>query len=137
MHWLLKSEPEVYSIDQLQKDKQTHWDHIRNFQARNYLRQMKKGDLALIYHSGGERQVVGIAKITREAYPDLDTEYGPEGDWSQVDLQFVKKLPNPVTLAQIKSTAALKDLPLIKQSRLSTMPVTEAHFNALCKMGGA
>ena len=135
MHWLLKSEPEVYSIDQLQKDKKTNWDHIRNFQARNYLRQMKKGDLALIYHSGGEKQVVGIAKVVREAYPDIDAEYGPEGDWSQVDVQFVKKLPSPVTLATIKATASLKELPLNKQTRLSTMPISEKHCEMLCRMG--
>jgi predicted RNA-binding protein with PUA-like domain len=136
MAWLLKSEPEVYSIDQLQKDKKTNWDHIRNFQARNYLRQMKKGDTALIYHSGDERQVVGIAEVIREAYPDLDQDYGPEGDWSQVDLKFVKKFPKPVTLAVIKATPSLKDLPLIKQSRLSTMPISEKHFETLCKLGG-
>ena len=134
MYWLLKSEPEVYSIDQLKKDRQTNWDHIRNFQARNYLRQMKKGDLALIYHSGDERQLVGLAKVVREAYPDLDQEYGPEGDWSQVDLQFVKKFEAPVKLATIKATPSLASLALIKQSRLSTMPVTEAHFKKLCEM---
>lgn len=137
MHWLLKSEPEVYSIDRLKADKKTNWDHIRNFQARNYLRQMKKGDAALIYHSGGEKQVVGIAEVIREAYPDTDADYGPEGDWSQVDLKFVAKFSNPVTLATIKATPALKDLPLIRQSRLSTMPIAEGHFKMLCKLGGA
>ncbi|MFN7684792.1 MAG: EVE domain-containing protein [Oligoflexia bacterium] len=137
MPWLLKSEPEVYSIDQLSQDGKTNWDHIRNFQARNFLRQMRKGDLALIYHSGGERRVVGVAKVIREAYPDLDSDYGPQGDWSQVDIQFVKKLKNPVDLAAIKATPSLKDLPLIRQSRLSTMPVSDLHFELLCKMGGA
>jgi predicted RNA-binding protein with PUA-like domain len=135
MPWLLKSEPEVYSIDQLQKDRKTNWDHIRNFQARNYLRQMKKGDSALIYHSGGERQVVGVAEVVREAYPDTDAEYGPEGDWSQVDVKFVEKFAHPVTLAAIKATAALKELPLIRQSRLSTMPISEKHFALICRMG--
>lgn len=137
MHWLLKSEPEVYSIDRLKADKKTNWDHIRNFQARNYLRQMKKGDAALIYHSGGEKQVVGIAEVIREAYPDTDSDYGPQGDWSQVDLKFVAKFSNPVTLATIKATPALKDLPLIRQSRLSTMPIAQGHFKMLCKLGGA
>jgi predicted RNA-binding protein with PUA-like domain len=136
MIWLLKSEPEVYSIDQLKRDKKTNWDHIRNFQARNYLRQMKKGDSALIYHSGGERQLVGLARVVREAYPDLDAEYGPEGDWSQVDIEFVKKFATPVTLSVIKATPTLKDLPLIKQSRLSTMPISDRHFALLCKLAG-
>jgi predicted RNA-binding protein with PUA-like domain len=132
-HWLLKSEPSVYSIDQLKKDKTTNWNNIRNFQARNYLRQMKKGDHALIYHSNDDRAVVGIAEIIREAYPDQDPE---GGDWSQVDLRYVKTFARPVTLTEIKSSAQLQDLLLVKQSRLSTMPVSKEHFQLLCKMGG-
>lgn len=133
-HWLLKSEPSVYSLDQLRKDKTTNWDHIRNFQARNYLRQMKKGDLALIYHSNEDRAVVGVAEIVREAYPDVDPE---GGDWSQVDLRFVKSFERPVPLAEIKANAGLQDLLLLRQSRLSTMPISKKHFDLLCRLGGA
>jgi len=133
-HWLLKSEPSVYSLDQLRKDKTTNWDHIRNFQARNYLRQMKKGDLALIYHSNEDRAVVGVAEIVREAYPDVDPE---GGDWSQVDLRFVKSFERPVPLAEIKANARLQDLLLLRQSRLSTMPISKKHFDLLCRLGGA
>ena len=132
-HWLLKSEPSVYSLEQLRKDKTTHWNNIRNFQARNYLRQMKRGDLALIYHSNEDRAVVGVAEIIREAYPDVDPE---GGDWSQVDVRFVKSFERPVPLAEIKAHAGLEDILLIKQSRLSTMPLSKKHFDLLCRLGG-
>ncbi len=132
-YWLLKTEPSVYSLDQFKKDKKTNWNNIRNYQARNYLRQMKRGDLALIYHSNEERSVVGVSEIIREAYPDIDPE---GGDWSQVDLRYVQSLANPVSLTQIKSHPKLKELLLIKQSRLSAMPVTEAHYKLLCQLGG-
>ena len=120
-YWLLKSEPEVYSIDQLAKDKKTNWDHVRNFQARNVLRSCQIGDFALIYHSNDDRAVVGVARVLKEAYPDPDPEH--PGDWSQIDVKFVMKLATPVPLAKIKGTASLQDLPLIKQSRLSCMEV--------------
>ncbi|MBU6374868.1 MAG: EVE domain-containing protein [Bdellovibrionales bacterium] len=132
-HWLLKTEPSVYSIDQLKKDKKTNWNNIRNFQARNYLRQMKKGDLALIYHSNEDRAVVGLAEIIREAYPDIDPE---GGDWVQVDLRYQKSFANPVPLSEIKAHPKLQNLALIKQSRLSTMPVSKPHFDLLCRLGG-
>ena len=131
--WLLKTEPSVYSIDQLKKDKTTNWNNIRNFQARNYLRQMKKGDLALIYHSNDDRAVVGVAEIVREAYPDIDPE---GGDWVQVDVRYQKSFAKPVPLAEIKSHPKLQELALIKQSRLSTMPVSKPHFDLLCRLGG-
>ena len=131
--WLLKTEPSVYSLEQLKKDQSTNWNNIRNFQARKYLREMKRGEKALIYHSNEDRAVVGIAEIIREAYPDIDPE---GGDWSQVDVRYVKTFPKPVTLAEIKANPKLKDIALIKQSRLSTMPVTQAHFDLLCKLGG-
>jgi predicted RNA-binding protein with PUA-like domain len=132
-HWLLKSEPSVYSMDQLKLDKKTNWNGIRNFQARNYLRQMKQGDLALIYHSNEDRAVVGIGEVVREAYPDVDPE---GGDWSQVDVRYVKHFASPVELAAIKANPKLQDMLLIKQSRLSTMPVSPTHFDLLCKLGG-
>lgn len=127
-YWLLKTEPSTYSIDQLKSDKRTHWDQVRNFQARNFLRQAKVGDLALIYHSNDDKAVVGVAKVVREAYPDIDPE---GGNWSQIDIAFVQKLERPVPLAEIKSTPALKDIPLIRQSRLSCMPVTAGHFKTV------
>ncbi|MEN9723535.1 MAG: hypothetical protein RJB38_1521 [Pseudomonadota bacterium] len=134
-HWLLKSEPSVYSIENLRKDKKTNWDHIRNFQARNYLRAMKRGDLALIYHSNDDRAVVGVAEIIKEAYPDIDPE--APGDWSQVDVRYVRTLPRPVSLSEIKSHPKLSDLLLIKQSRLSTMPISAQHFDLICQLAQA
>ena len=134
-HWLLKTEPETYNFGQLLKEKKTNWDHVRNFQARNHLRNIKKGDLALIYHSGDAREVVGIAKVIREAYPDLDPKKA--GDWVQVDLAPVESLPQAVTLAEIKSQASLKNLPLIKQSRLSVMPISATEFKLILKMASA
>ena len=131
-YWLLKTEPEVYSFEQLLKQKKTNWDHVRNYQARNYLRQIKKGDLAIIYHSGGVKAAVGVAKIVKEAYPDIDPA---GGDWVQVDLAPVEALENPVELKVIKMTKELLAMPLIKQSRLSVMPITEGHYKKIMKLG--
>jgi predicted RNA-binding protein with PUA-like domain len=133
-HWLLKTEPETYSFEQLQKEGKTHWNGVRNHQARNYLNQIKPGDLALIYHSGKNPEVVGIAEVTRSAYPDPDPER--PGDWVQIDLEPVKALKIPVSLKVLKSTASLKSLPLIKQSRLSVMPITSSHYKTILKLGG-
>ena len=113
-YWLLKKEPQTYSFSQLLKDKKTNWDHIRNYQARNFLRQIKKGDIALIYHSGDDKAVVGISKVIKEAYPDIDPE---GGDWVQIDVAAERALVSPVPLKTIKATKALATLPLIKQSR--------------------
>lgn len=132
-YWLFKTEPETYSFSQLLKDKKTNWDHVRNFQARNFLRQASNGDLALIYHSGGEKAVVGIAQVVREAYPDLDP--AKPGDWVQIDLSCVESLSHPVPLKEIKANPALATLPLIKQSQLSCMPVTASHFKTILKLG--
>ena len=131
-YWLLKTEPETYNFDQLIKQKKTNWDHVRNYQARNYIREIKKDDLALIYHSGDDKAVVGIAKIVKEAYPDIDPE---GGDWVQVDLVPVEALANRVELKTIKSTKELLDMPLIKQSRLSVMPITATHFKKILQLG--
>ena len=132
-HWLFKSEPNVYSIDDLAKDKKTAWTGIRNYQARNFLKTCKKGDLVLIYHSNIGKAVVGVAKITAEAYSEIDDSRA--GDWVQVDISYVSKLTNPVTLDEIKTTPALKNIPLLKQSRLSCMPLSEKDFNTILKMG--
>lgn len=131
-YWLLKTEPETYSFDRLLKDRKTNWNDVRNFQARNFLRQVKKGDTTLIYHSGDDKAVVGIAECVREGYADIEEEDGKE--WVQIDIAPVAPLKNRVPLSVIKSTAALKDIPLIRQSRLSVMPITKAHFQTILKL---
>ena len=131
--WLLKTEPSTYSYQDLQRDRKTGWDGVRNFQARNFLGQAKKGDLALIYHSVSEKAVVGVAKVVREAYPDPDPK--KKGEWVQIDIQAVKPLQSPVTLEQIKTKKTLADLPLLKQSRLSVMPVARKHYETILRMG--
>lgn len=132
-YWLFKTEPETYSFDQLLKDKRTNWDHVRNYQARNFLREAAKGDLALIYHSGKEKAVVGVSEVVKEAYPDVDPD---GGDWVQIDLKPVQAFARPVPLSEIKASKELKDLLLVRQARLSCMPVTSAQFKALTRMGG-
>lgn len=133
-HWLVKSEPSAYSWDDLRKEKRTGWTGVRNFQARNNLRSMKKGDLVLFYQSVTEPSVRGITKVVKEAYPDPTAK---EGDWSCVDLEKVKPLPSPVTLATVKSDNSLSEIALIKQSRLSVMPVTPEEYSRILELGGA
>ena len=134
-YWLMKSEPEAWSWDQQKKKgaKGAEWDGVRNFQARNNMRAMKKGDLAFFYHSGDERQAVGIVKVVKEAHPDSTDG---TGQWECVDVAAVKALPQPVTLAEIKATPALKAMVLVKNSRLSVQPVTESEWRKVCAMGG-
>ncbi len=132
-YWLLKTEPGTFRYAQLEKEGRTNWNGVRNFQARNFLKQAAVGDMALIYHSGEDKAVVGLAQVTRAAYPDVDPE--KTGDWVQIDLAPVRAFSSPVALREIKSTAKLKDLLLIKQSRLSVMPVSAPHFEILCQMG--
>lgn len=127
-YWLVKSEPETYSWAAFVKDGETAWTGVRNFQARNNLRGMKKGDLVFFYHSGGEKQVVGLARVEKESYPDPTAK---EGDWSAVDLAPMKPLAKPVSLQTIKADKLLKDMPLVRNSRLSVTPMTEAQFNRL------
>ncbi len=131
-YWLAKSEPEAYSWETFVKDGKTAWTGVRNFQARNNLRAMKKGDLVLFYHSVSEKQVVGIARVAREAYADSTAE---AGDWSCVDLSPAKSLKKPVTLEQIKADKLLKEMPIVKQSRLSVTPLSESQFKQLLKVG--
>ena len=131
--WLFKSEPETYSFETLIKEKKTNWNGVRNFQARNFLRDCNKGDFALIYHSGKEKSVVGISKILKEGYPEPDPK--KPGDWVQLDIGFAMKLSAPVSLSILKSTPSLKNLMLIKQSRLSCMPVTEKEFKIILELG--
>lgn len=131
-YWLVKQEPTKYPFSQLVKDKKTRWDGVRNFQARNNLRAMKKGDKVLYYHSVEEKAVVGVAKVAKEAYPDPTAE---EGDWSAVDLKPLLPLVRPVPLMEIKFQPKLKNIALIKQSRLSVMPVTAVEFETILKLG--
>ena len=131
-HWLVKQEPEKYPWSQFVKDKGTYWDGVRNYQARNNLRAMKKGDHVFYYHSVSEKAVVGLAKVTREAYPDPTAK---EGDWSVVDLKPVKAMVEPVTLEQIKAEAKLSEIALIKQSRLSVMPLRSPEFRRILQLG--
>jgi predicted RNA-binding protein with PUA-like domain len=131
-YWLVKSEPFKYSWDNLVSDGKTFWDGVRNFQARNYLKSMKTGDKVLFYHSNEGLAVVGVAKIAKEHYPDpTDTE----GKWVAVDLEPDFAFSNPVTLAQIKKTPELANIPLLKQMRLSVMPVTQQEFDRIVQMG--
>ncbi|MDB6020779.1 MAG: ubiquinol-cytochrome reductase [Pedosphaera sp.] len=127
-YWLVKSEPESYSWSMFVKEGQAAWTGVRNFQARNNLRAMKKGDVVLFYHSVSEKQVVGLARVAKEAYPDPTAK---EGDWSAVDLMPVKAVAKPVTLEVIKADKTLGDMLLLRNSRLSVSPVTEAQFNRL------
>jgi predicted RNA-binding protein with PUA-like domain len=132
-HWLVKSEPSAYSWADLIREKQTAWTGVRNFQARNNLRAMKKGDLVLFYQSVTDPSVRGITKVVKEAYPDPTAK---EGDWSCVDLAAVKPLPSPVTLQEIKGEKSLAEISLIKQSRLSVMPIAPKEYERILGMGG-
>lgn len=132
-YWLIKSEPFKYSFDQLLTDKKTFWDGVRNYQARNNLREMKKGDLLLFYHSNEGKEVVGIAKVAKEAYQDPTTE---DANWVVVDVAPVKKLKNPVTLAMVKADKRLDQMSLVKSMRLSVQPVKKAEFDIVLSMAG-
>jgi predicted RNA-binding protein with PUA-like domain len=131
-HWLMKSEPFKYSFAQLLRDGTTTWDGVRNFEARNNLRAMKAGDLVLFYHSNEGKAVAGVAKITREAYPDPTAE---GEDWSVVELAPVVPLKLQVSLEDIRSEPDLAEIQLLKRSRLSVVPVSKEHFDRILKMG--
>lgn len=130
--WLVKQEPEKYSFDDLLKEGKTEWTGVRNFQARNNLLAMRNGDKVLFYHSVSEKAVVGIAEICAEAAPDSTDE---TGKWSAVFLKPSAKLHEPVTLERIKADEDLAEISLIKQSRLSVMPLTEKQFEKICRLG--
>jgi predicted RNA-binding protein with PUA-like domain len=132
-YWLLKTEPSAYSFDDLLRDGTTLWSGVRNYQARNILRdEMKRGDRALIYHSSADpTAVIGVAEVVREGHPEPG-----ETDWFQVELKALQKLPRPVTLAEIRKTPALKEMLLIRRGmRLSVQPVTKAQYDAILKLG--
>ena len=131
-HWLVKQEPTKYPFAQLLRDKKTTWDGVRNPQARNNLAAMKKGDEVLYYHSNVGQEVVGRCTVAREAYPDPTTD---DPRWVAVDLAAGKALTRPVTLAEIKADPALREVALIRQSRLSVMPLTKAEFDHIVRLG--
>jgi predicted RNA-binding protein with PUA-like domain len=145
-YWLIKSEPQTYSIDDLERDGRTTWEGVRNFRARNYMKEMKEGDLVLFYHSSAEPPgVAGVAKVVREAYPD-PTQFDSKSKyhdakstsdkprWWLVDVGFVEKLDRLVTLSEIKAEPALGDMVLVNNSRLSVQPVKKAEFERLKRM---
>lgn len=132
-YWLVKQEPEAYSWSDLLKDKKTAWTGVRNYQARNNLKAMNKGDLVFFYHSVSDKQIVGLAKVVKTAYPDPTAD---SPDWVCVEIAPDKSLKNPINLEQIKAIAELSNMALIKQSRLSVMPLTPVEFELLFKLGG-
>lgn len=132
--FLVKSEPSVYSFAELVRDKRTLWDGVRNFEARNTLRAMHRGDLLLFYHSNEGKEIVGIAKVVKTAYPD-PTAPPEDADWSVVDVAPVCPLKKPVTLEAIKAEPRLQDIALLRRNRLSVVPLTEAEFALLLAMG--
>ena len=130
-YWLLKSEPEAWSWDNQVKEGASMWDGVRNYQARNNLKEMKKNDLCFFYHSVTERSIVGIVKVVKEYYPDPTDK---TGRFVVVDVKAIKKLKNPVSLDQIKENSRLQDIALVKQSRLSVMPLKKTEWDIIIKM---
>jgi predicted RNA-binding protein with PUA-like domain len=132
-YWLVKSEPFKYSWDQFVKDKETYWDGVRNYAARNFMKEMKKGDQVLYYHSNEGLEIVGIAKVTKEYYQDPTTD---EEAWVVVNLAPYKKLKNPVGLAQIKADKRLSNMALVRLGRLSVGPVTKEEWAVVMELAG-
>lgn len=133
-YWLIKSEPHTYSFDQMKSDKKTLWDGVRNYQARNFMKEMKKGDIALFYHSGKDRQVVGEVEIVKEYYQDPTTE---DSNWVVVDVKYKKTFANPVDLAEIKARKTLSEMHLVRNSRLSVSSVKKKEYDMIVKMSEA
>ena len=132
-YWLVKSEPSTYSFDQLQKDKETTWDGVRNYAARLHLRAMKKGDEVLYYHSMEDLEIVGIAKVSKEAFQDPTTE---DEAWVAVNLKPVKKLKKPISLDTVKKDKKLSNMALVRISRLSVQPVTDEEWKHIMHLAG-
>jgi len=131
-YFLVKQEPSSYSFDDFRKEGKTDWTGVRNYTARNNLKAMKKGDKVFYYHSGEGKEVVGLATVSKTHFPDPTAK---EGDWVAVELQAVKAIKNPVSLASIKANPKLKDIALVRLSRLSVVPLTEDEFNEILRMG--
>ena len=134
-HFLVKSEPYKYPYAQLERDGNTMWDGVRNYEARNNLRAMKQKDLVLYYHSNEGKEIVGIAEVAKTAYPD-PTADPDDADWSVVDLAPVAALPKPVSLEAVRKERRLQDIALVKKSRISVVPITEEEFSCVLSMGG-
>ena len=130
-YWMVKQEPEAYSFDRLLKEKSTDWTGVRNFQARNNLREMRVGDKVLFYHSVSEKAVVGLAEVSLEAFAEVTDE---EGKWIAVEIKAVRKFEKPVTLDEIKRNPDLQNIALIKQSRLSVIPLSEIEFKTIIEL---
>jgi predicted RNA-binding protein with PUA-like domain len=130
-YWLLKTEPETFSWDTLEKEGHSMWDGVRNYQARNNLRLMKKGDIFLFYHSGKFSGIIGLAEVSKEHYPDPTAT---EGDWSVVEVKPLRKLKRFITLEEIKKQPSLKNMVLVKNTRLSVQPVTEQEYNIILEL---
>lgn len=133
-YWLVKSEPEEYGFEHLEADGKGRWDGVRNYQARNFMRRMMPGDTVLVYHSGKHREIAGLAQVVSAPYPDPTAEEGK--DWVAVDLKAIKKLPSPVSLNSLKESGEFEEFLLLKQSRLSVMPVPEELFYKIEEMAG-
>ncbi|MBK9991967.1 MAG: EVE domain-containing protein [Verrucomicrobia bacterium] len=131
-HWLVKSEPEAYAWETFLREKKTNWTGVRNYAARNHLRAMRKGDQVLFYASVTTKAVLGLAQVSTEAFPDATAE---EGDWSAVELKALRGLPRPVTLEQIKAEKSLASIMLVRQGRLSVMPLTPTEFETILRLG--
>lgn len=129
-YWLIKSEPDTYSIGDLKSDGVTAWTGVRNFQARNNLKSMKNGDICLFYHTGDEKAVVGLAKVVKEAYPDSTAK---EGNWLAVDVKFEERLQKPVTLAEVKADPKLKTMQLVTHPRLSVQTVSREQYKRIVR----
>jgi predicted RNA-binding protein with PUA-like domain len=130
-YWLVKQEPESYSFDDFVKEKTTDWTGVRNYQARNYLKEMKKGDHVLYYHSGGEKAVVGFATVSKSAFPDPTAD---DDAWVAVELKAGKKLKKPVALAEVKAEPKLANILLVRNGRISVMSLTKAEYDQIVKM---
>ncbi|NJO03219.1 MAG: EVE domain-containing protein [Bacteroidia bacterium] len=131
-YWILKTEPEAYSWNDLEAEGTGRWDGVRNYQARNHLQAMREGDLVLIYHSVSDREIIGIAKVVKEAYPDPTTE---DPRWVAVDISPVEKLPKTVTLAQLKTDNRLANIAMLRQSRLSVSPLSPEEYDVILQLG--
>lgn len=131
-YWLVKTEPETYSLDDLSRDKKTTWDGVRNFQARSNLKAMKKGDIAFVYHTGEEKAVVGLAEITKEFFPDPKDK-----EWAAVEIGYKKKLKKSVSLSEVKAEKKLANMYLVRAARLSVQPVTKDEFDLVMAMSEA
>jgi predicted RNA-binding protein with PUA-like domain len=132
-YWLVKSEPEAFSWDQQVANRVEAWTGVRNHTAKLNLKAMKKGDRAFFYHSNVGKEIVGVVEVVREAFPDPTAE---SGDWVAVDMQAVGPMPNPVTLEAIRADPKLADILLVRQSRLSVMPISKRHWDHICRVGG-